>query len=96
MGEHIQDIAEQIHAAIEVWGSDHVIRLLEEAKRTGADPSFRPWVGGRYEKMQPGPVASTLADLAGRPEVTRCDYRFGKRTGGDGELIHLYAQRAGR
>ena len=96
MPEQIQDTAAQIHAAIEVWGSDHVIRLLEEASRTGSDPSFRPWTGRSYEKMEPGPVASTLATLAGRPEVTRVDYRFGKRSGGTGELFHLYAQRAGR
>ena len=96
MNEENQDIADQVHAAIEVWGASHVIRLLEEAKRTGSDPSFRPWTGRTYEPMKPGPVASTLAKLAARPEVTRVDYRFGKRAGGDGELVHLYAQRAGQ
>lgn len=96
MAEQIQETAEKIHAAIEVWGAEAVIRLLEEASRTGSDPSFRPHVGRRYEPMKPGPVASTLAGLAGRPDVTRVDYRFGKRSGGDGRMVRLYAQRSGR
>lgn len=96
MNEQNQDVAEQVHAAIEVWGASHVIRLMEDAQKLNADPSFRPWTGRNYEAMKPGPVAATLAELAGRPEVTRVDYRFGKRAGGDGELVHLYAQRAGR
>lgn len=92
--EHLNP--EDLHLIIDVFGAGMVAGLLEQAAELNADPSFRPWIGGVYEKMAPGPAVQTLARLARRPEVTRVEYRFGKKAGGTGELVSMNAQRAGR
>lgn len=91
------DMQENLLRAIDVWGASPITAILEEAARIGSDPSIRPWRGGVYEPMISGrPAVEVLAELANRPEVTRIEYRFGKRSGGGGEMISVRAQRGRR
>lgn len=64
--------------------------LAERLEQTfGCEAAFRPWRNTLYGPCERGPALEVLARFAADDTVTRVEYRFGKRSGGDGVWYRL-------